>query len=74
MRGGVLQNVHLLLYSTPTGGEPDEKVQLQEENGVWFTEGPSAWKGKYYLFEVTVFHPVTQQIETSLANDPYSRG
>lgn len=74
MRGRVLQNVHLLLYSTPTGGEPDEKVQLQEENGVWFTKGPSVWKGKYYLYEVTVFHPVTQQVETSLANDPYSRG
>lgn len=68
------QNLRLFLFSTPTGGEPEEKLQLQESNGVWSTVGPSSWKGKYYLYEVTVYHPATQQIEISLANDPYSRG
>lgn len=68
------QNVRLFLYSAPTGGEPEEKLQLQESNGVWSTVGPSSWKGKYYLYEVTVYHPATKQIEVSLANDPYSRG
>lgn len=69
-----MQNVRLLLFSAPTGGDPDEKLQLQENNGVWSTVGPSSWKGKYYLYEVTVYHPATRQIEFSLANDPYSRG
>ncbi|KAG0630362.1 hypothetical protein M758_1G172900 [Ceratodon purpureus] len=68
------QNVRLFLFSTPTGGEPVEKLQLQENKGVWSGVGPSFWKGKYYLYEVTVYHPATQQIEISLANDPYSRG
>jgi len=66
--------VRLFLFSAPAGGEPEEKLQLQESNGVWSTAGPSSWKGKYYLFEVTVYHPATQQVEVSLANDPYSRG
>jgi pullulanase len=64
----------MFLYSTPTGGEPEETLQLNESNGVWSTGGPSSWMGKYYLYEVTVYHPVTQLIEVSLATDPYSRG
>ncbi|KAG0620855.1 hypothetical protein M758_4G249700 [Ceratodon purpureus] len=68
------QNVRLFLYSTPTGGEPEETLQLHEDNGVWSTGGPNSWKGKYYLYEVTVYYPVTQLIEVSLATDPYSRG
>lgn len=66
--------MRLFLFSTPADGEPDEKLQLQESNGVWSIVGPSSWNGKYYLYEVTVYHPATQQIEVSLANDPYSRG
>lgn len=68
------QNVRLFLYSTPTGGEPEEKLQLHESNGVWSTFGPISWKGKYYLYEVTVYHPASRVVEVSLANDPYSRG
>lgn len=55
-------------------GKAEDVVQLHEENGVWMVQGPNTWKGKYYLYEVTVFHPLTQQIEKTLASDPYSRG
>ncbi|KAH9562037.1 hypothetical protein CY35_05G052200 [Sphagnum magellanicum] len=69
------QNVRVLLYSLPMGGsdKAEDVVQLHEENGVWMVRGPNTWKGKYYLYEVTVFHPLTQQIEKTLASDPYSR-
>ncbi|KAJ7525125.1 hypothetical protein O6H91_17G037200 [Diphasiastrum complanatum] len=68
------QNVRALLYSEPQAGDPEQVLQLEEKNGVWFTQGSKEWLGKYYLYEVTVFHPSTLRIETSLANDPYSRG
>ncbi|MCO5576819.1 hypothetical protein L7F22_030639, partial [Adiantum nelumboides] len=67
------QRVELLLYSS-SGGEPTKVVDLHEDKGVWTVHGPKTWRGRYYLFQVEVFHPLTQKIETSLANDPYSRG
>ncbi|KAL2651111.1 hypothetical protein R1flu_019239 [Riccia fluitans] len=68
------QNVRLMLYHSPAGGEPFEVVQMKENRGVWSLEGPAEWKGKYYLYEITVFHPSTQRIERSLSCDPYSKG
>jgi pullulanase len=32
----------------------------------------SSWKNKYYLFEVGVYSPSSQTIETNLVTDPYS--
>lgn len=68
------QCVRVLVYSSPSGGSPLESVQMKEDNGVWSVCGPKNWEGKYYLYEVTVFHASTQHVETCLVNDPYSRG
>eukprot|EP01018_Ginkgo_biloba_P020654 Gb_39232 [translate_table: standard] len=68
------QCVRAFIYSSPKGGVPLEDIQLQEDNGVWSTCGPRNWEGKYYLYEVTVFHHSTQRVEICLVNDPYSRG
>ncbi|XP_002965238.2 pullulanase 1, chloroplastic isoform X2 [Selaginella moellendorffii] len=68
------QNVRLFLYTEPSGGEPEAVIQLDEKHNVWTASGPKDWVGKYYLYEVTVFHPSTLQVEICLANDPYSRG
>ncbi|BFI23877.1 pullulanase [Marchantia polymorpha subsp. ruderalis] len=68
------QSVRLILFHSPAGGEHFEVLQMNESDGVWSVQGPAEWKGKYYLYEVTVFHPTTQKVEKSLACDPYSRG
>lgn len=68
------QCVRVLVYSSPSGGLLLESVQMKEDNGVWSVCGPQSWEGKYYLYEVTVFHASTQHVETCLVNDPYSRG
>lgn len=68
------QHVKVLLYSSPSGGDPEDIVELYEMNGTWTVHGQMDWLGKFYLFEVTVFHPLTQKIEKSIATDPYSRG
>lgn len=47
-------------------------MDYDEDTGVWSVTGESDWYGKYYLFEVTVYAPTTQQIETNLVTDPYS--
>lgn len=51
-----------------------EIVQLEEVNGVWSTEGPKRWESYYYVYEVSVYHPSTLQVEKCHANDPYARG
>ncbi|KAL3700593.1 hypothetical protein R1sor_018615 [Riccia sorocarpa] len=68
------QNVRLMLYHSPSGGEPFEVLQMQENKGIWGLEGPVEWIGKYYLYEVSVFHPSTLRVERTLACDPYSKG
>ncbi|XP_004307333.1 PREDICTED: pullulanase 1, chloroplastic-like [Fragaria vesca subsp. vesca] len=68
------QAVSVLIYKEPLGGNPLEIVQLEEVNGVWSTRGPKSWEGCYYVYEVSVYHPSTLQIEKCYANDPYARG
>ncbi|GLJ06318.1 hypothetical protein SUGI_0036280 [Cryptomeria japonica] len=68
------QCVRVFVYSSPSGGSPLETIHLKEEGGVWSTCGPRSWEGKYYLCEVTVFHPGSQRVEICMVNDPYSRG
>ncbi|CAM6125988.1 unnamed protein product [Calypogeia fissa] len=68
------QDVRLFLFSSAEGGEPCETVQLEDsEKGVWTADGPLDWKGKYYVYEVTVFHPSSGKVEKCLASDPYAR-
>ena len=40
--------------------------------GTWSIDGPSAWYGSYYQYEVTVFHYVSNRVETVRTTDPYS--
>jgi pullulanase-type alpha-1,6-glucosidase len=41
-------------------------------SGLWSATGDASWYGKYYRFEVTVFHPATGHIETTTVTDPYA--
>ncbi|XP_042503952.1 pullulanase 1, chloroplastic isoform X2 [Macadamia integrifolia] len=68
------QVVRACIYSGPSGGNPLESVLLEEDNGVWTVNGPRTWEGCYYVYEVSVYHPSTLQIEMCTTNDPYARG
>jgi pullulanase len=65
------QSVRLHLFEGTTG-EASEVLDLQEERGVWQVRGGADWKGRYYLYEVTVYVPSTQRVERNLVTDPYS--
>ncbi len=43
-----------------------------DAKGVWSATGPATWYARYYRFEITVFHPATQRIETVTVTDPYA--
>eukprot|EP00252_Welwitschia_mirabilis_P015406 TRINITY_DN3386_c0_g2_i1.p1 TRINITY_DN3386_c0_g2~~TRINITY_DN3386_c0_g2_i1.p1 ORF type:complete len:1084 (+),score=223.69 TRINITY_DN3386_c0_g2_i1:71-3253(+) len=68
------QCVTLMLYTRPSDDSPFASIKMKEEHGVWRACGPTDWKGRYYLYEVTVFHFMTQKIERCVVIDPYSRG
>ncbi|TVU04286.1 hypothetical protein EJB05_47148, partial [Eragrostis curvula] len=67
------QDVSICFYDGPVGPLM-ETVQLNESNGVWSITGPKDWEHRYYLYEVTVYHPATSHVEKSSAVDPYARG
>lgn len=66
--------VRLLLFDGPRGAAAAEAVAMTRAGGIWSAKGPLAWKGRYYLYEVTVYTPSTGRVETVTATDPYSRG
>eukprot|EP00850_Spirogloea_muscicola_P008399 SM000044S16046 [mRNA] locus=s44:698015:706548:+ [translate_table: standard] len=68
------QAVRVLLYSGAGADNEEEVINMKESSGVWSIEGPRTWLGKYYLYEVTVFHNMTNKIEICRSTDPYSRG
>lgn len=50
------------------------KLSMQPDSatGVWSLTGDASWLGKYYLYEVEVYVPVTGQVEKNQVTDPYS--
>ncbi|XP_044462126.1 pullulanase 1, chloroplastic isoform X2 [Mangifera indica] len=68
------QVVCACIYRDPLDENPLEIVPLKEINGIWSIKGPKSWEGCYYVYEVSVFHPSTLQVEKCYANDPYARG
>ncbi|GLT70173.1 hypothetical protein SLA2020_422700 [Shorea laevis] len=68
------QEVQAHIYKVPVGGSSLETVQLTEANGVWSVKGSKSWEDCYYVYELSIYHPSTLQVEKCYANDPYARG
>jgi pullulanase len=67
------QEVSLHLFASSTAPEHDVfSLSRDDESGIWEVSGTPEWYGNYYLYEVTVYAPSTQRIETNLVTDPYS--
>ncbi|MCC6802432.1 MAG: DUF3372 domain-containing protein, partial [Anaerolineae bacterium] len=64
--------LHLFDDSNPATESTRHEMTYDSATGVWSITGEPDWYGKYYLFEVTVYAPSTQKIETNLVTDPYS--
>ncbi|HEX8092515.1 pullulanase-type alpha-1,6-glucosidase, partial [Jatrophihabitans sp.] len=69
------QHVTVNVYSDATSASPIARIALfRSRDGVWSVTGPRAWKGDYYLYDVTVYVPETGKVEHNLVTDPYSVG
>lgn len=68
------QNVKLHIFDKTTDETAQEVLEptYNDTTGIWSIMGDSSWKNKFYLYEVTVYAPSTQKIETNIVTDPYS--
>lgn len=66
------QSVSLLLFEHDTDTTPEKVIAMHEHHGVWVARGDYDWKGEYYQFQVKVYVPVDQAIDTNVTTDPYS--
>ncbi|GAB3888567.1 hypothetical protein GCM10029964_056470 [Kibdelosporangium lantanae] len=67
------RSVTLLLYATPTGGEPRRIPMLRDDTtGTWSAAGEPGWRGAYYTYLVTVYAPSVGAVVTNEVTDPYS--
>ncbi|MEK2687486.1 pullulanase-type alpha-1,6-glucosidase [Bdellovibrio sp. GT3] len=65
-------SVRVALFASPTSLQSDVVLVPTYQNGVWTTLVPRQYQNYYYLYEVSVYHPLTDKMETSLVTDPYS--
>ncbi len=61
------------VHVSAADGSGEQIVPLTRgEKGVWSVAGDAGWKGRAYVYEVKVYAPSTQKIETNMVSDPYA--
>ena len=65
------QAVKLHVYDA-SKTETDVVTPTVDAQGVWTSAGLASWKGRYYRYELDVYHPVTGRIEHVVTTDPYA--
>jgi pullulanase len=65
------QEVRLLRYDANLANLPAVTMTRSTE-GVWAATGEASWYGTYYRYQVRVYHPITNRVETVEVTDPYS--
>ena len=66
------QSVSLLIFDHESDTAPSATISMQENNGVWSANGGRDWKGKYYLYQLSVWVPLDAAVDTNVTSDPYS--
>ena len=66
------QDVAFQVYDTDLNLVTTATLARDAATGVWSRTIDPAWVGGYYQYEVTVYHPVTRDVETYSVTDPYS--
>jgi pullulanase len=65
------QDVKVRISAADGSGEQIVPL-IRDAQGVWSVAGDAGWKGKAYAYEVKVYAPSTQKIETNMVSDPYA--
>ena len=66
------QNVDALVWVDGDDAEPTRVELARQSDGSWTATGEKGWAGASFLYEITVYAPTTDAIETNRVTDPYS--
>ncbi|MDF0749184.1 pullulanase-type alpha-1,6-glucosidase [Marinobacter sp. 71-i] len=67
------QSMRLHVFNADGSMVSGYPVDMAESNGVWTHTGNTAdVDRKFYQYEITVYHPRTDAIETTMTSDPYA--
>nr|WP_211092026.1 pullulanase-type alpha-1,6-glucosidase [Vibrio agarilyticus] len=66
------QNVELVIYDADLKQEAKVAMTADAKTGIWASETQSDVVGKFYRYQVKVYHPTTGVVETREVTDPYS--
>ncbi len=66
--------VRVFIYSSSSSDprQPSQIIPMNWQEGTWATSLSQQYQNDFYLYEVTVYQPLTDQVEVSLVTDPYS--
>jgi pullulanase len=64
--------LHLFDDANPNTEAEILTMRPTPSNGTWAITGEADWAGKYYLYEVQVYVPTENSVQTNLVTDPYS--
>jgi pullulanase-type alpha-1,6-glucosidase len=68
------RKVSVHLFDKDKAPLKSEALVMQEDpkTGIWLAKTDDASQGTFYQYEIEIYHPQTQQIETVRVTDPYS--
>ncbi|MFQ2321625.1 pullulanase-type alpha-1,6-glucosidase [Aeromonas dhakensis] len=66
------RSVKLALFDEQHKSIGERTMTLDEASGSWSVQGGSELVGKFYRYDIQVYHPVSRKLESYQVTDPYS--
>lgn len=66
------KSVSLVTYNADKSVIATTPMTFDSDTGAWSYVGDTDLKEKFYRYEISVFHPLTRQVESYQVTDPYS--
>ncbi|MGY3893187.1 pullulanase-type alpha-1,6-glucosidase [Aeromonas enterica] len=66
------RSVKLALFDAQHKPLGERTMTLDEASGSWSVQGGSELVGKFYRYDIQVYHPVSRKLESYQVTDPYS--
>ncbi|MFM5255329.1 pullulanase-type alpha-1,6-glucosidase [Aeromonas hydrophila] len=66
------RSVKLALFDDKHRALGERTMTLDEASGSWSVQGGSELVGKFYRYDIQVYHPVSRKLESYQVTDPYS--
>ncbi|MGY3865189.1 pullulanase-type alpha-1,6-glucosidase [Aeromonas bivalvium] len=66
------RSVKLVLFDEQHNSLGERAMTQDETSGSWSLQGGSDLVGKYYRYDIQVYHPVSRKLESYQVTDPYS--